>query len=112
MKIRTFYCVAMALLLIPVTQTSAAQSLNGEPSFMNWQLKRLFRPSEQQLQAEQNGFIFIYDGIKSNDVEKVMQEQFHRLDSMMFTGIIITNEDGEPVIDPKTGLAMREDDGC
>ena len=79
---------------------------------MNWQLKRLFSPSPQQLEAEKEGFVFIYDGLKSSDIERVLQEQFHRLDSMMFTGIIITDEDGNPVIDPQTGLAMREDDGC
>lgn len=79
---------------------------------MNWQLQRLFAPSVQQLSAEDKGFIFIYDGIKSSDIEKVMQEEFERLDNMMFTGIIITDEEGNPVIDPKTGLAMKEDDGC
>ena len=41
-----------------------------------------------------------------------MQEQFHRLDSMMFTRIIIFDADGNPVLDPDTGLVMREDDGC
>ena len=79
---------------------------------MDWQLQRLFEPTDHQLRQEESGFVFIYDGIKSSDIERVMSEQFHRLDSIMFTGIIITDEDGEPVLDPVTGLAMREDDGC
>ena len=112
MKTQKFYCAVLALLLFPILNACAAQGENVERPYMNWQLQRLFAPSDQQLNAEDKGFIFIYDGIKSSDIEKVMQEEFERLDNMMFTGIIITDEEGHPVIDPKTGLAMKEDDGC
>jgi hypothetical protein len=52
--------------------------------YESWQLAMLFEPSAAQLKAEERGRVFIYDGIKSTDVQRVMDRQFDRLDSMMF----------------------------
>ena len=78
----------------------------------NWQHERLWNPSDSQLQYEQNGKIVIYHGLTDKTVENVMDNQFKRLSSMMFTGVVITIKDGDAVIDPDTNEIVVEDDGC
>lgn len=105
------YALAAACLLI-ILPVEAAQSRDLGPIFENWQLERLFNPGAQQLAQEKKGMIFIYDGLKSSDIDQVMNSQFDRIDNMMFTRTIITNEKGEPKRHRKTGQMMIEDDGC
>ena len=69
----------------------------------DWQLAMLFDPSAAQLKVEQRGRVFIYDGIKSTDVQRVMDSQFHRLDSMMFIRTQSVSADGN---------VESEDDDC
>jgi hypothetical protein len=61
----------------------------------DWQLAMLFDPSAAQLKVEERGRVFIYDGIKSTDVQRVMDSQFHRLDSMMFIRTQYVSLDGD-----------------
>ena len=63
----------------------------------------LFTPSESLLKAEARGRIMIYDGLDIAMVEKAMDEQFERIDNMMFVGI------RHPVAD---GEFVAENDGC
>ena len=60
----------------------------------DWQLAMLFDPSAAQLKVEERGRVFIYDGIKSTDVQRVMDSQFHRLDNMMFVRTQFVSADG------------------
>jgi len=50
----------------------------------DWQERRLLEPTATELQREQQGKIFIYDGLKSGEVDKAMDTQFQRIDNMMF----------------------------
>lgn len=77
-----------------------------------WQMKQLFQASTAQLQREQNNHVFIYHNLPDKVVELAMDKQFDRLESMMFTGIIITDKQGSPLSDPETGEIITEDDGC
>lgn len=106
------YAIAAALVLtiLPAEAVQSSGTINDK--FEQWQLRRLFDPNEHQLRQGRAGMVFIYDGIKSNIINRVMDEQFDCLDSMMFTRTIITDDYGEPEVDPQTGLAMIEDDGC
>ena len=74
--------------------------------------RRLFDPTPAELQAEESGRIYIYEGLRDIDVARAMEEEFERVDNMMFIRIKRTNEAGEVLKDPKTGAAMEEDDGC
>ena len=85
---------------------------DGDDNMREWQLGLLFEPSGHQLEMERRGRVFIFDGMHSADIDRAFEEQFDRIDSMMFTGTIITDSDGVPVMDPETGLLLVLDDGC
>lgn len=100
--------VVAALLLTTQLPATAAQS----DKLYEWYLERLFEPSGQQLAMEEQGRVHIYSGLKDTDVTRALEEQFERIDAMMFTGTIVTDQDGEAVKDPETGNSLVENDGC
>jgi hypothetical protein len=78
----------------------------------NWQLSLLFNPGEQQYEMERRGRVFIYDGLRDSEVERALDEQYDRVESMMFVNTVITDEDGVPLRDEDTGEMLVENDGC
>ena len=76
------------------------------------ELRRLLEPTESELHAESQGRIYIYDGLRDVDVELAMERQFDRIENMMFIRVKPTDEDGEVLLDPKTGEDLVPDDGC
>ena len=78
----------------------------------NWQYNRLFNPSPINLEAEERGAVFIYDGLTDITVNQALNQQFDRIQNMMFTRTVITDEKGDPQLDPITGDKLVEDDGC
>ena len=63
----------------------------------------LFNPSRALLLAEARGRVMIYDGLDNAEVERALDEQFERIEHMMFTRTRHTGPDGEVSV---------EDDGC
>lgn len=53
----------------------------------SFQYSALFNPSESQLRAEERGRVMIYSGLDEAVVEKALDEQFERIDHMMFVNI-------------------------
>jgi hypothetical protein len=74
--------------------------------------RRLFQPTQAELQEEAAGRIYIYDGLTQADIERAMDEEFNRVESMMFIRVKKSDEQGKVVKDPETGYALVEDDGC
>jgi len=69
----------------------------------SYQIKMLFTPTESMLMTEAEGNIMIYEGLDSETVDRAMNEQFDRIDNMMFVRIQHVQDDGEYLV---------EDDGC
>ena len=89
-------------------QAESLAMLTGEDS---WQTRNLFEPSRNQRALEEKGRITIYDGLRETMVNQALDSQFNRIQNMMFTRIIRTDNDGEPLRDA-TGEVVVEDDGC
>ena len=96
--------IIMQAIAISMPATAAADS---------WQERVLFSPSPAQLEMEQSrDRVTIFEGMQDVQVARAMDEQFDRIEHMMFVGTVITDERGAAVIDPDTGRAQVEDDGC
>ncbi len=72
-----------------LTSSVAAYAENG------YQHSVLFSPSPSILQAEAKGRIMIYDSLENETVEMAMNEQFDRIENMMFVRTQYIQEDGE-----------------
>jgi len=91
----TVKTVAIAILLVLSTSSAFAEN--------SYYQKTLFEPGDATLRAESRGRIMIYDGMDSKTVDRAMDEQFDRIDNMMFVRTHYADEDGEDYYD---------DDGC
>ena len=69
----------------------------------NFQIKTLLAPGKSTLQAESRGRVMIYDGLDEEVVDRALDEQFDRIEHMMFTRIHHAEPDGSYEF---------EDDGC
>jgi hypothetical protein len=78
-----------------------------------WQEQLLFDPTPAQIAMEESrDRVMIYHGLTDVQVAQAMEQQFDRIQHMMFTGTVITDDRGETMLDPESGQAMVEDDGC
>ena len=76
------------------------------------ELRRLFEPTPSELAAEAESHIYIYDGLTGRDIQRAMNEEFERVENMMFIRTRKTDETGQLKRDAETGEAEHEDDGC
>ena len=94
------------LTLVAVTGTAFALDVS------EIERRRLFEPTEAELKQEATGRIYIYDGLSDADIARAMDDEFYRVESMMFIGVKKTDEQGETRKDPNTGKPLVQDDGC
>lgn len=76
-----------------------------------WQMNRLFEPTTNQRKKETQGEIMIYDGLRDSTIKKALDKNFERIENMMFTRVVVTDEHDQPKLDV-AGNAITEDDGC
>jgi hypothetical protein len=71
----------------------------------DFQYNLLFNPTTAQLKIEERGRVMIYDGLANAVVERALDEQFDRIEHMMF----VRTPQSAPDDDDQYTV---EDDGC
>lgn len=70
-------------------------SLSGNAlSTQDWQERRLLAPTANQQRMEQQGRVYIYDGLHEETVDRALDTEFDRVQNMMFIGVKRTTVDG------------------
>ncbi len=95
-----------------LSANSIQPAIAQETGVHTWQLKRLMYPDKTATAREHYGHIMVYHGITDKEISIALDTQFNRIQSMMFTGTLITDETGLPILDQKTGETLTEEDGC
>jgi hypothetical protein len=95
------------LIVLPCATVAAAAA-----DVSDIELRRLFNPTASELVAEAKGGIYIYEGLRDTDIQRAMDEQFDRVENMMFIRIIKTDESGQVQRNPDTGVVVTTNDGC
>ncbi len=112
----SIYSVPFGFLLLFLIALKGPASANDDidPVFAveRWQTNLLLNPTPRQLELENKGRVNIYDGLKDTEVDRALDTQFDRIQSMMFVRTVITGNDGEALIDQETGNKVLEDDDC
>lgn len=75
------------------------------------EMRRLFHPNPSELAAEASGRIYIYDGLTSKDVERALDTEFARVESMMFIRTK-TPKKAPTQQTPAVEYEYQSDDGC
>jgi len=112
-NLHKIYALSVTILLSGMFGASQADELDQVAMAVDgWQYNRLFNPSPAARDAERRGAVVIYDGLTDLTVNQALDKYFDRIQNMMFTRTVITDDNGTPKIDPDTGNEMVEDDGC
>ena len=101
----------LAALSAPIQAEESLGDLALLDTADKWQANRLFKPTNHQRVKESQGQIMIYDGLRDTTVKNALDTNFDRIENMMFTRVIITDESGQPELDV-AGNVVTEDDGC
>jgi hypothetical protein len=73
------------------------------------ELRRLFEPTPAELRWEREGRIYIYEGLREEDIARALREQFNRAHSMMF---IRVQPSRAPSGSGDAATVYYQDDGC
>lgn len=76
------------ILILPLLQ---AQPVAAD----EFQERRLLAPTAAEERLERQGRVYVYDGLLEETVDRAMDTQFNRVQSMMFVGTRYTTETGE-----------------
>ncbi len=106
---KTASCISYTAIAVLVSASVLAAESDNIDSY---QQNALFQPSVNQLNRESRGLVYIYDGLTDKTVNKAMDNQPERIESMMFVNTKITDERGNLMRNPETGEILEEDDDC
>jgi leucyl aminopeptidase (aminopeptidase T) len=103
---------ATVLTALVVIATLFGSGLAAAADVSEIELRRLLDPTEAELAAEAEGRIYIYDGLTDRDIQRALNEEFERVENMMFVRTRKTDPDGALKRNKDTGAVEVEDDGC
>ena len=83
---------------------------NAGLTIHNTQIKRLVSPSFIQSKYEKKGKVYLYVGLKDKEVDRVLDQQFDRIENFMFASIIKTDKFENPMRNKKGELLLESDD--
>lgn len=114
--IQNLKCFRVALIFLGLSLAGAVSVAHaGQPGpwgkIEKWQNNRLFQPTSGQKAQEAKGKVVIYDGLTDATVDKALDQNFDRIQNMMFIRVIRTGKTGKP-IRKQDGSAEVEDDDC
>ncbi len=79
------------LTALAMTQSVWARHEDPNKFFDSWQVKTLYQPGRFQLEREAKGSVMIYDHLSDGQVNKAMDDNFGRIENMMFTRIQVSD---------------------
>ena len=107
--------IISTLYMLSLSGMSQAEEAIGTIALLDaankWQMARLFEPTQRERQLEEKGYIMIYDNLPDTTVDKALDNNFDRIENMMFTRVVVTDNNGQPELD-EAGNTVTEDDGC
>ena len=76
------------------------------------ELRRLFEPTPAERRAERAGRVYLYEGLREDDISRALREQFDRVNSMMFIRVQPSpTASGRGPVEGPTPV-YYQDDGC
>jgi len=85
--------------LFAVSLLTCSFGFAEEMSAGNWQINSLLSPSNAQLASERRGRVTIYDSLREETVDQALDQQFGRIENMMFVSTRYTADDGSEYAD-------------
>lgn len=107
-----FSVVAMTVSLSSFANLSSGTELDPDKALHDWQVRRLMQPSQRELEKEEKGSVYVYDGLREQEVDAALNTHFSRIQNMMFVGTVKTDTSGEPLQDAASGQVIQESGGC
>ena len=100
--------------LLALVALSFATFAEDSPN-QGWQLQMLLAPTPQQIALEQQkSRVFIYSRVKEPDLDRAMDEQFGRVEHMMFINTLVPEPESKAEAMQPAGKTTwgEQDDGC
>lgn len=96
----------------PAIPSAADRAPRKTPDVGQIERRRLFEPSPGELRDEAAGRVYIYEGLRTTDIERAMDEEFRRVQSMMFIRVKPSDDVGKGPKTPGSDTSYVQDDGC
>lgn len=96
----------------PSMRSAADRAPGMAPDVGQIERRRLFEPSPGELRDEAAGRFYIYEGLRTTDIERAMDEEFRRVQSMMFIRVKPSDDKGKGPKTPGSDTSYVQDDGC
>jgi hypothetical protein len=106
---KNYFALLAALLLAALLVTPNAQA---SANYNERLVKRLLEMAAHPERSGNPYHVVIVDGFRDVDVDAFLNTHFENIQNVMFTHVIVTDKNGKPRHDKRSGGVLREDDDC